>query len=231
MLGGRLMRPVFLSQFLAFLTILALYVGDEALARDKQVVSCLESLKPIAKARDRVNELDGMWGLLESSPDLQPFSSKGIQLDSRINKILTTLNYLCETGNGVPLNELATYLINDLMHKDKAAFHDELIILGKTETEIGIWFEFHDVSLKNQNRKIDFSDIDASIKKASHLVKKYEDLSGIIEHDEKNSILLKIDRLTEEIDRFMGQDKIIAQGISEEAQVPYWDINEDVGGS
>lgn len=225
------MRSVYQRPQLAILTILALFSCDEAFAKDKLVAACLEQIKPLTKTRNRVNELGGMWGLLDNSPELQPFISKGIQLDSRINQILTTLNYLCETGNGVPLNELAGYLRNNLMHKDKATFHDELIILGKTETEIGIWFEFHDWALKNLHRKIEFNDIAASIKSAGHYVKKYEDLSGLIGKGEKDSILLKIDQLTEEIDRFMAQDKTLSQGISEEAQIPHWDIDEDVGGS
>ena len=93
-------------------------------------------------------------GSFEHNKVLQEKSSKAIQLDSKIQQLVWLLSYLCQTTEGVPLNELATYLTKNLKEKNKSQFKQELIILGKTEAEIDLWFVFSDVSIKNEDPKI-----------------------------------------------------------------------------
>ena len=60
-----------------------------------------------------------MWGYFEKVPELRKLSVDAIQLDSRINKIFFTLDYLCDTEKGIPLNDLATYISYNLSIKGK----------------------------------------------------------------------------------------------------------------
>ena len=204
---------------------------DPVSGEEKYTDACLKKVSALAQKRNTVNDLGGIWTLLEKSPDLRNASVEGLQLDSKINAILTTLNYLCKTADGVPLNDLATYLKENLDHIDKQTFKEELIILGKNETEIEIWFKFHDVSLTNENRTLEYEAINSCIQKAGAFLSQYEKLSGAIPHGRPETIIDQTRSLIAGIDKFLSQDPVMAQGVSEESQVPYWDIDEDVGGS
>lgn len=204
---------------------------DPVWGEEKYTDTCLKKVGALAQKRDKVNDLGGIWTLLEKSPDLRNASVEGLQLDSKINAILTTLNYLCTTADGVPLNDLAIYLKENLNHQEKQTFKEELIILGKNETDIEIWFKFHDLSLINEIRTLDYEAINSSIQKAGDFFSQYEKLAGAIPHGQQETIIDQTRSLIEGIDRFLSQDPVMAQGVSEESQAPYWDINEDVGGS
>ena len=62
-----------------------------------------------------------MWGLFELDKELRKESSKAMQLDSKIQQLVWLLDYLCNTAEGVPLNELATYLTKNLKRKKQTA--------------------------------------------------------------------------------------------------------------
>ena len=74
-----------------------------------------------------------------------------IDLDRKINSIIFHLKYLCDTLNGIPMNEVARYVRDGIEKKGENGFRKELIDLGKPKTEIDIWFKFTRFSLKNKN--------------------------------------------------------------------------------
>ena len=104
--------------------------------------ACDELIIPLAKKNDSLALKGGLWGYFEKDPFLRKYSTQAVQLDSRINKVFFLLNYLCETRNGIPFNDLATYISRSIADKGKTAFKEELIILGKTSKQIKNWFNF-----------------------------------------------------------------------------------------
>ena len=77
--------------------LLTLFVST-ALAKP----SCRELVNPLKKNTDSIASNGGLWSYFEKDLFLRKHSSQAIQLDSRINKIFFTLNYLCETKDGIP---------------------------------------------------------------------------------------------------------------------------------
>ena len=172
-----------------------------------------------------------MWAVFERYKLFRDDSSKAIQLDSKIQQLIWLLDYLCSTVEGVPFTELADYLTENLKEKSKPQFKKELIILGKTETEIDIWFTFSDISLKNKTRKLNLKTIYSSIQKAAPFIQQYKRLTVEIEQSQNTKQLEGVDKLYREIEQLESSDSYIAQALLETSQVPYWDIDESTGGS
>ena len=193
---------------------------------------CLNLLTPLVKKRDAVASLGGIWGLFEQNFSLSTNSSMALQLDSNINKIIVSLKYLCDTQNGVPLNELARYVSKGLSELGEAGFRQEHIKYGKTPVEIDRWLKYTKLALSNRNRKLDGGEIEKSIHGAEAYLKKYWGLAQELEsHRTVNPLESEIDRMNRDIDRFLSTNAYVSQSIFERSQIPYWDIDENHGGS
>ena len=194
--------------------------------------SCHELVAPLIKTNDSIALNGGLWGYFEKDPFLRKYSTQAIQLDSRINKVFFLLNYLCKTRNGIPFNDLATYISRSIADKGLPAFKAELIILGKTSKQIKIWFDFFKYAQSHRLRTLNSSTIRATINRAIPLINNYTNLEKNINQSKQSKVILKnAEVLRIKIDRFLSSDPYITQALDEISHVPYWDINESTGGS
>ena len=194
--------------------------------------TCHKLVTPLIKAIDSIALNGGLWGYFEKDPFLRKYSTLAIQLDSRINKVFFLLNYLCETKNGIPLNDLATYISRSIADKGEPAFKAELIILGKTSKQIKSWFDFFKYSQSRRFRTLNSSTVQATINRAIPLINNYTSLEKNINQSKQSKVILKnAEALRIKIDRFLSRDPYITQALDEISHVPYWDINESTGGS
>jgi uncharacterized protein YfbU (UPF0304 family) len=194
--------------------------------------TCSELVKNLQKEQEFIASNGGMWRYVEKDPALRNHSGKAIQLDSRISKIFFTLEYLCKTQHGIPLNDLAVYLSGNLIKKSEDVFKDELRLLGKTNQEINTWFKFLKYAQKNKSRTLKFSEIQDTINQTTPLIKKYTQLPNYLTKKNSTQFLRKkINTLLVNIDYFLSSNSYIAQALEEMSNAPYWDINESVGGS
>ena len=194
--------------------------------------SCRELITPLIKTNDNIALNGGLWGYFEKDPFLRKYSTQAIQLDSRINKVFFLLNYLCETKNGIPFNDLATYISRSIAEKGEPAFKAELIIFGKTSKQIKGWFDFYKFAQSHRFRTLNSSTIRATINRAIPLINNYTTLEKNINQSKQSKVILKnAEVLRIKIDRFLSSDPYITQALDEISHVPYWDINESTGGS
>ena len=194
--------------------------------------SCHELFTPLIKTNDSIALNGGLWGYFEKDPFLRKYSTQAVQLDSRINKVFFLLNYLCETKNGIPFNDLATYISRSIASKGEPAFKEELIILGKTSKQIKNWFNFFKFAQSHRLRTLNSSTIRATINKAIPLINNYVSLEKNIKQSKQSKdILENAGVLRIKIDGFLSNDPYITQALDEISHVPYWDINESTGGS
>ena len=193
---------------------------------------CQELVEPLFKTTDSIALNGGLWGNFEKDPLLQKYSTQAVQLDSRINKVFFLLNYLCKTRNGIPFNDLATYISRSIAEKGEPAFKAELIIFGKTSKQIKGWFNFFKFAQSHRFRTLNLTTIRATIKRATPLINNYTTLGENINQSKQSKVILKnAEELRIEIDRFLSKDPYITQALDEISHVPYWDINESTGGS
>jgi hypothetical protein len=195
------------------------------------VQKCGDQLSPLTKIKEAIIGDGGMWGIFERHKALRNQSNKAIQLDSKVQQLVWLLDYLCTTTDGVPLNELATYLNENLKEKSKPLFKKELMVLGKSEAEIDLWFVFSEIALKNKNRKLNIETIYTSIQKAHPLLQKYKTLAEEVDQSPNEQQIENVDTLYQEIEQLESTDSYLAQALHETSQVPHWDIDESTGGS
>lgn len=194
--------------------------------------SCLNLIKPLKKDRDDVQIEGGIWGIFSKIPSMGRHSSRAIEVDSKINKLIATLTYLCETRSGVPLNELASYVSRKLSDLGEDKFKSLHTVLGNPKKQIEDWLEYTKVALKNSNRVLELSKIKTSILGSSVLIVKYRSL--FTEFKNQNQFEPMFSRtisLGQEIDDFFINDSYLTQANFEESQIPYWDVDENHGGS
>jgi len=215
-----------------FLILFLLTISNITLANQNPISICHSNITPLNQERDKVSQMDGVWGLFEKNRELQGNSVAAINLDRKVNSIIFHLKYLCDTLNGIPMNEVARYVRDGIEKKGERGFRKELINLGKPETEIDIWFEFTRFSLKNKERSLDLNSIVDSIKSAFPFIYSYVSIAKKID-DKKfdNSIIKNVKKLSSDIDNFFLIDKFMNQALTENSNIPYVDINESSGGS
>ena len=220
-------QPIVLFLFSLFLVI----VPNEIVWGQTSTKKCNKQLSPLKKTKNAVIDKGGMWGLFERHKELREKSNRAIQLDSKIQQLIWLLDYLCSTSEGVPLNELATYLIENLKTKSKPEFKKELIVLGKSESEIDLWFIFSDIAKKNKSRKLKMKSISNSIDSAYPLLQKYKVLAEKINSSPDKQDIANVDALFLEIEELESSDPYLSLALLETSQVPHWDIDESTGGS
>ena len=199
---------------------------------NEDISQCHAQIKPLHLQRERVAQLDGMWGLFEKNHELQNNSVAAINLDRKVNSIIFHLEYLCETLNGIPMNEVARYVRDGINEYGEDNFRKELIILGKNEAEIKIWFEFTDFSLKNEERSLNLNTIFQSITNSAPFINLYAALAQKINRRQiDDSIVKNVSELSSKIELLFETDSYMNQALTENKNIPYVDINESTGGS
>jgi hypothetical protein len=233
--GRSLPKPVsrgalLLIQVMALCTFF--FFSLNSASADNLHPACKNKLKGYAKQKNEVASLGGLWGLFEQNEKLRAHSIKAIQLDSKINHTFASLEYLCTTVSGVPFNELADYIAHHLQEMDEKQFREHHDVLGKPAKVIDTWLKYYKIAVVIRERKLNLEQIRISLEAAESLFTNYHKLAQDISADkpEKN-FLNQARQLAEEINHFQTQDKYMVQAINEEAQVPYWDIEENYGGS
>ena len=219
---------------LIFSITLVLIVAFKGISfgNNEDISQCHAQIKPLHLQRERVAQLDGMWGLFEKNRELQNNSVAAINLDRKVNSIIFHLEYLCETLNGIPMNEVARYVRDGINEYGEDNFRKELIILGKNEAEIKIWFEFTDFSLKNEKRSLNLNTILQSITNSAPFISLYAALAQKINQREiDDSIVKNVSELSSKIELFFETDSYMNQALAENKNIPYVDINESTGGS
>jgi len=149
-----------------------------------------------------------------------------------INKIFFILNYLCETKNGLPLNDLATYISRNVIDKGESEFKTELLAQGKTPQQINIWFEFFEYAKSQSSRTLDLNIIRTTINYSTPLINDYVLLEKNTNQQNSSDVVLKkVHTLMAKIDKFLSKDPYTTKALDEISRVPFWDINESTGGS
>ena len=219
---------------LIFSITLGLIVAFKGISygNNEDISQCHAQIKPLHLQRERVAQLDGMWGLFEKNRELQNNSVAAINLDRKVNSIIFHLEYLCDTLNGIPMNEVARYVRDGINENGEDNFRKELIILGKNEAEIKIWFEFTDFSLKNEERSLNLNTIFQSITNSAPFINLYAALAQKINRRQiDDSIVKNVSELSSKIELLFESDSYMNQALTENKNIPYVDINESTGGS
>ena len=219
--------PAWLGMFLVI--IVAMGICPDA---ESNSSNCLDLIKPLDHKRKNAGEAGGMWGIFARSPALDGHSKDAVTLDSNINKLVVTLVYMCKTRSGVPFNELASFITRKIKEVGADRFRREQIDLGKPEKDVDDWLEYSKIAEANEKRVLDLGKIKTSIQGAGVFINRYWKLfSDFKNKDKVDTILPATVALNQKIKEFMTSDPYMALALFEDSQIPFWDIDENYGGS
>jgi len=217
---------IFLTLFIFCTSVTSL------LASPSEIPLCHKQLALLKNPREEVASYDGVWGLFQKNKELQGSSVEGISLDKLINSMIFNLEFLCDTIDGIPFDELSDYVTVNLTEKGEKKFRQELIILGKNEEQIDVWFKFAKFAVAKRYRALDAKKVHATIQSAEHFVKSYLELAKRINSKIKLDLVIQeTQNLTKNIQKFLESDLYLSQAIHENSQIPYADWDENYGGS
>ncbi len=212
-----------------FLFVFAISFINPTFADEKE---CLNEVKRLIIHKEKAQYDGGFWSLFEKSKALSTKSVIGLTLDKEINKLIVHLTHLCETLDGIALNDLAMIIRDDLKLMNEEEYRKQLTILGKPDKEIDVWFKFYSFSLKHEHRTLNYPSIKETLNLSKKLVSSYVKL--YLDNRSKlnaDAFKMQVESLLVQISSFTTSNKNIVQAESELSQVPYWDIQESVGGS
>lgn len=193
------------------------------------VVSCLNRLESLDLRRTLVQKFGGMWGAFERNVGSKPYSFYGMQLDSNVNKMIFSLRYLCQTSEGVPLNNVAIEFKKLMQDHGREEAVKILLSRGEHPEDIEVFLNYEEFARKIRERKIDFKVIDPRLDQAELLIDLYEELSNkSIDEQFTDTFLSNSVTLLKVMNEFLQTDQMMVMALNEDGLVPYHHIDQDM---
>ena len=193
------------------------------------VVSCLNRLESLDLRRTLVQKFGGMWGAFERNVDSKPYSFYGMQLDSNVNKMVFSLRYLCQTSEGVPLNNVAIEFKKLMQDHGREEAVKILLSRGEHPEDIEVFLNYEEFARKIRERKIDFKVISPRLDQAERLIDLYEELSNkSIDEQSADTFLSNSVTLLKVMNEFLQTDQMMVMALNEDRLVPYHHIDQDM---
>ena len=193
------------------------------------VVSCLDRLESLDLRRTLVQKFGGMWGAFERNVDSKPYSFYGMQLDSNVNKMVFSLRYLCQTSEGVPLNNVAIEFKKLMQDHGREEAIKILLSRGEHPEDIEVFLNYEEFARKIRERKIDFRVISPRLDQAERLIDLYEELSNkSIDEQSADTFLSNSVTLLKVMNEFLQTDQMMVMALNEDGLVPYHHVDQDM---
>ena len=138
--------------------------------------SFVKSLHPLETKIENIKGHGGIWGMFDKNYQIN-HSSVIIKLDSKIAVLITRLNHLCATQNGVPLDEIAQILVPQLKASGEQVVFENLINFGHVAEEIEKLISYAKFPENNVNRKLEFDHITKKITDSQVFINRLVELS------------------------------------------------------
>ena len=193
------------------------------------VVSCLDRLESLDLRRTLVQKFGGMWGAFERNVGSKPYSFYGMQLDSNVNKMVFSLRYLCQTSEGVPLNNVAIEFKKLMQDHGREEAVKILLSRGEHPEDIEVFLNYEEFARKIRERKIDFKVISPRLDQAERLIDLYEELSNkSIDEQSTDTFLSNSVTLLKVMNEFLQTDQMMVMALNEDGLVPYHHVDQDM---
>ena len=199
--------------------------------------ACFDLFRPLEKQAQKIKDRGGIWELFENGASLRKHSIVGLHVDSKIISLIDTLNYLCESQDGLPINEVANYLVSMMKKEGREGFIKYYLSLFHSIEEIEVWAEYAEYFEANRKRKLDFNQTKNTLTKAQKFFERYTTLAQNIDATNDKELRIKALRLlvplqvegiaeegkvlTEDIKQFIAMDPLLKQANLENSEIPF----------
>ena len=215
-------KPLFL--FLNIILIV-LWLFGSAQARSNN--ACDDLIHPLDTQVNGVKDRGGMWDRYEKSRQLTKHSKFALKVDSKIVALMFTLDYLCDTLEGIPYNDVAEYIVPQVKEIGEERFIKKHVQLGHSLKDVTDWVNYGRFSVKNQNRKLDMGQIQKTVEQAKVRVERYVKLFQKIQASD--AVIADTKALIADIEKLHTTDPYLKQADYENGQVPHSSILSNTG--
>ena len=182
--------------------------------------SCATLLHPLETKVGEIKDRGGIWGMFDQYHFKVNHTSVTLKLDSKITVLISRLNHLCATQNGVPLEGVAQMLVPQLKAKGAQVVMEDLINLGHIEEEAKKLIAYARFAESNLNRKLEFDRITKTITESQPLINRLVELSKKIGEVEAEKFLTDSKVLISDIEKLLATDPYLVQADKENSEIP-----------
>jgi len=182
--------------------------------------SCATLLHPLETKVEEIKDRGGIWGMFDQNHFKVNHTSVTLKLDSKITVLISRLNHLCATQNGVPLEEVAQILVLKLKAKGAQVVMEDLINLGHIEEEAKKLIAYARFAESNLNRKLEFDRITKTITESQPFINRLVELSKKIGEVGAEKFMTDSKVLISDIEKFLATDPYLVQADKENSEIP-----------
>jgi len=185
------------------------------------VQACYSMFRPLENLALKIKGHGGTWELFEKREIFRKHAIVGLHVDSKITALIFTINYLCESQEGMPVNEVAGQVVPMMEKKGPDGFIEYYLVLAHELEEIKGWAKYADYFKANHKRILDIGETKTTIENARQYFDRYKALSTKLKKtNDVEGIAKEGKDLIEDIIKFNTTDPLLKQANFENAQIP-----------
>jgi len=211
----KLLKIILLSQII----IIAPWLLSSAKADNTQ--ECYGKFRSLQNVALKIKSKGGTWELFEKREIFRKHSVVGLHVDSKITTLMVNLDYLCESQEGIPKNEVAGQVVPMLEEKGLEGFIEHYLVLAHELNEIKSWAKYAEYYKANQNRQLGISQTKKTIENSRQYFERYKALATKLKTTNDVKGAVKDGKaLIEDIEQFNAEEPLLKQANHENAQIP-----------
>ena len=182
---------------------------------------CYSLFRPIENTALKIKGPGGTWGLFEKRAIFRKHAIVGLHVDSKITALIFTINYLCESQEGIPVNEVAGQVVPMMAERGLEGFIKHYLVLAHELEEIKGWAKYADYFKAHHKRKLDFGQTKNTIEKSTVFFERYQALSRkLSKTNDVEEIAKEGKALIKDIMQFNNIDPLLKQANLENSKIP-----------
>jgi hypothetical protein len=185
------------------------------------VQACYSMFRPLENSALKIKGHGGTWELFEKREIFRKHAIVGLHVDSKITALIFTINYLCESQEIMPMNEVAGQVVPTMAEKGLEGFIEYYLVLAHELEEIKGWAKYAEYFKANHKRKLDIGETKETIDNAKQYFDRYKALATKLKKTNDVEGVAKDGKaLIEDIVKFNTVDPLLIQANFENAQIP-----------
>ncbi len=190
-------------------------------AKADNVQACYDYFRPLENLALEIKGRGGTWELFEKRALFRDHAVVGLHADSKITALIFTIDYLCESQEGIPFNDVAVQVVPTLAEKGLEGFIEYYLVLAHELNEIKGWAKYAEWYNANHKRKLDPKQTKATIDNARLFFERYRALAVKMKTTNDIEGIVKDGKaLIDDIVKFNTVDPLLKQANFENSKIP-----------
>ncbi len=211
----KLLKLLLISQIIMVAPLLSGY------AKANNTQTCYDYFRPLENLALEIKGRGGTWELFEKREIFRDHAIVGLHVDSKITALIFTIDYLCESQEGIPFNGVAAQVVPTLEEKGLEGFIEYYLVLAHELNEIKGWAKYAEWYKANHKRKLDPNQTKTTIDNARLYFERYRALAVKMKTTNDIENIVKDGKtLIEDIVKFNTVDPLLIKANFENSKIP-----------